>query len=748
MNELQNKKFKPVDSSEGEVGVGESRQLRNNFYLKIALGACSLIAIFFFVAFSVSAASNANAGGNGLRESMATTAPCLSSGCVTTSSRVLLAMNQSVSPCDDFYEYACGGWRAANPIPDDKASFELFSWLNDNNQAIERRLLASNLSSVTGGKASHMFLACLDEQTIEERGNQPLSPLFLEIGNTFASLETPWDPELDATALSVMLGKLHLKGGSSFFSSEVGPDDKNSTRNALFINQDGLSLPDRGYYFKDSTTDLVLQAFQAYLAISFQLMGFMPDEAAGVAKRVLDLETQMAYFTIPPDQLRDPVKLYNARTVAKLATDYPSIKWAKYFEQIYGNVPITDTVVSTPAFLRNLTTLLASTPKSVLVEYMQAQVLMAFGNLLSSDFRVNRLQFRRILYGVQAIPERWKLCAGTVDALGFAVGEAFVRTQFSKSARTAAESILSDVTKSFSDSFATLGWMDPATTAAARLKAAKIGQKIGYPQWFDNSSGVENYYSGLGPIGSQFFEDVLTVKQWQEKQDYLSLFKPVDKSKWSMLPQDVNAYYHPSYNEIVFPAGILQPPFFSVAAQKALNYGGIGAVMGHEISHAFDDAGAQYDADGNLKVWWTNSSYDMFREKTSCFANQYSKFVVDGPDGPMKVNGNLTLGENIADNGGVRAAYRAYQSWVARNAPEAKLPGLEADPNKLFFLGYAQVWCQNVRPDYAKLAVLSDSHSPSQYRVNAVAMNSKEFAAAFQCPVGSKMNPLEKCSVW
>jgi len=290
--------------------------------------------------------------------------------------------------------------------------------------------------------------------------------------------------------------------------------------------------------------------------------------------------------------------------------------------------------------------------------------------------------------------------------------------------------------------------MDATTAAAARLKATKIIQKIGYPDWFDIANGVENYYTGLGDVGSQFFENMVTVSLWQGQKAYLDLFNPVDKTQWEMFPQDVNAYYQASFNEIVFPAGILQPPFFSLTAQQALNYGGIGAVMGHEISHAFDDAGAQYDSDGNLKQWWTNSSYDMFQKKTTCFANQYSKLAVDGPNGPMQINGNLTLGENIADNGGLRAAFTAYQSWVARNAPETQLPGLEADPNKLFFLGYAQVWCQNVSPDYAQMAVLSDSHSPSQYRVNAVVMNSKDFSATFQCPVGSKMNPAEKCSVW
>jgi predicted metalloendopeptidase len=265
---------------------------------------------------------------------------------------------------------------------------------------------------------------------------------------------------------------------------------------------------------------------------------------------------------------------------------------------------------------------------------------------------------------------------------------------------------------------------------------------------FDTPNGVEHYYSGLGEVGTDYFEGATTVSEWEIKRSYLELFKPADPEKWEMLPQEVNAYFHPSYNEIVFPAGILQPPFFSLAAQKALNYGGIGSVMGHEISHAFDDQGAQYDGEGNLKQWWSNKSYELFQKQTDCIANQYSNFSIDGPDGPIQINGKLTLGENIADNGGLRAAYTAYHSWVARNSPETKLPGIDGDPDKLFFIGYGQAWCQNTRPDYAKLNALSDPHSPPKFRVNAVVMNSKEFAAAYKCPVGSPMNPPEKCSVW
>jgi len=486
--------------------------------------------------------------------------------------------------------------------------------------------------------------------------------------------------------LSQMLGKLHLQGTDSLFSSGVGPDDKNSSRNALFLNQGGLSLPDRDYYFKNSTSDPVLVAFKDYLTTSFVLMGVPTAEASLIAVRVLDLETKLAEFTLPPHELRDPLKLYNPRTVTALSADCPSIKWAKYFEQLYGtNGVVTDTVVGSPSFFRNLTTVLTSTPKSTLVEYLQAHVVISYGALLSQAFRDNRFKFRKALYGVQTVPDRWKTCVGMADSLGFAVGEAFVQNQFSKAARSAAEEILRDVTKAFSDSFSSLSWMDSTTTAGALLKASKITPKIGYPQWYDIPNGVDTYYSGLGLIGTQFFEGAAVASDWQSKKSYLELFKPVDRSKWEMYPQEVNAYYHPSFNQIVFPAGILQPPFFSMSALKALNYGGIGGVMGHEISHAFDDQGAQYDGEGNLKQWWTNSSYELFQKQTTCLAKQYSKFTVDGPRGPVQVNGNLTLGENIADNGGVRAAFTAYQSWVARNGPEFLLPGLEADAAKLFF---------------------------------------------------------------
>lgn len=401
--------------------------------------------------------------------------------------------------------------------------------------------------------------------------------------------------------------------------------------------------------------------------------------------------------------------------------------------------------IEVPAYFTDLSTLLAKTPPSTVRSYLHWQVIDGYGGYLSKAYRDAIFDFSKTLSGVTQQKPRWKTCAGKADsALGFATGKIFVDKKFKGDSKTIALKMIQDVKDAFKGNFKNLDWMDSTTAEAAKSKADAVVQKIGYPEWIMDASALDAYYQNI-EIGSSYFQSIISINKEEVLKNRKLVGKPVDKSEWDMTPPTVNAYYNPPNNEIVFPAGILQPPFFSAEWPKAFNYGAMGVVMGHEITHGFDDQGSQYDKDGNLNTWWSAEAVERFKAKTSCISEQYSVYTINGEH----VNGNLTLGENIADNGGLKAAYNAYQNWVAQNGVEPRLPAWpELTPDQMFFVGFAQVWCGTVRPAEAHRLIVKDPHSPGRVRVLGTLSNSPEFARAFNCPANKPMNPTQKCTVW
>lgn len=528
-------------------------------------------------------------------------------------------------------------------------------------------------------------------------------------------------------------------------SMGIGADEKDSMVNVLYVSQSGLTLPDPSYYSKSENVD----ALRAYLTTLFTLSGETEQAARELASVVVTFEGKLANVTVPKEELRDPVKTYNLVNKTQLQAMAPILDWDALFTTLLPPAPADSTkssVVSTPSFLLSCSSIVQATPKSTIQAYLRSRLLLSFARHLSEPFRQAGLRYRTKVYGTKSLPSRWKTCVSMVDnMMGFVLGRSFVEETMEGDSRDRALVMIHEIIEDFIKNFPTLDWMDAATRKAAEEKARAITIQVGYPDWIYNDTRIGVEYGGLELAGNdKHFENIVNSRTFDNKKNFDELYKPVDKTKWYMTPPTVNAYYDPSANLIAFPAGILQPPFFSGAWPSAANYGGIGAVIGHEISHGFDDQGRQYDKTGNQRDWWSAAVVDKFKERARCLVNQYSRFHT----GSGNVNGNLTLGENIADNGGVQAAMRALLVHRSHATFTSTLPGLDRTPSQTYFIRYAQVWCRNTRPKEELRLLKVDPHSPPGARVNVPLSNNPSFTAAFQCPKGSKMNPEDQCSLW
>lgn len=712
--------------------------------LKLSLVVMSILAIILLLALMVvkNSAGNSDTSGGELASNHEV---CVSPECVTVAAHIISTLNQSVDPCQDFWQYSCGGWLSTHPVPDDKMSYNTFSVLAEQNDEVIKNLLGEPnhpADAACVGSAKKLYYLCMDTTAVDAVGGTPLKSV----------LAGPEWKVTDPKSLTALIAKMHSEGLSPLFNPYVGQDDKNSSRNVMFLGQSGLTLPDQSYYTKNSTNDTVLLAFKQYIQASFTLIG-QPDSAQ-IAEDIVRFETLLANITVPKSDLRDPGKTYNPLNVSTMVDQAAqTILWTDYWSALYPESPnaVQYVVVSTPSYFSALYTLLSSTNYTTIQSYLQWNRMYHDASYLSSDFTVASFKFRKALYGVEKDSERWKNCLAKVEGVyGFAVGKIFLSAKFGSRSRDIAKTLIGNIKTAFKSKLPSLSWMDAETRAKAADKADKIMEKIGYPDMIDNATALDSHYNGLSPPTDSFYGTMMTARQWEEKDNLNDLFKVPDRTKWSMDPQTVNAYYNPGYNEIVFPAGILQSPFFDASFPWSLNYGGIGVVMGHELTHGFDDQGAQYDADGNLKTWWSPSVTKNFETKTKCIEQEYGKYTIVGPEMTnYNVNGELTLGENIADNGGLAESFAAYQTFVNANGKEKVLPGLPTlTPDHLFFVGFAQVWCGATRPEYAKAGVLTDPHSPHEWRVRGTVSNSADFARVYKCPAGSPMNPVDKCIVW
>ncbi len=627
------------------------------------------------------------------------------------------AIDRAAQPCNDFYQYACGTWMKNNPIPSDQAQWGRFAELINKNREILRGILEKS----TGDKIGVEYAACMDEKAVEAKGVAPVKPALDRIAKLSGK-----------EALAAEVARLHSQGVPVLFRFGSGQDAKDATKVIAQLGQGGLSLPDRDYYLKTDAKSVETRAkYLAHIQRMFELAGHETKLAASEAKSVLDVETALAQTSMDRVAMRDPQKRYNIRSTAQVMALAPDFDWNIFLKAL--GVSVDSMNVSAPDFIKGLNAILASD----LRPYLAWQVLSAAAPNLSSAFVQEDFGFsEKTLSGLQSMPPRWRTCVQLVDRqLGDALGQKYVEQAFGKSAKERTLQMVGEIEAAMAKDIQSLTWMSETTKQQSLAKLRTVANKIGYPdKWRD--------YSDLNIVKGDLVGNSRRASEFQHRRDLEKIGKPVDKNEWNMTPPTVNAYYSPPNNNINFPAGILQPPFYFRDGDEAANYGAIGAVVGHELTHGFDDSGRQYDGEGNLRDWWTPEDAKAFKERADCIVNEYSGFVSTGE---VKLNGRLTLGENGADNGGVRLSYMALMDSLAKHTL-SDMAGYT--PEQRFFLAYGQVWCQNIRDEEARKRALTDPHSLGRYRVNGVLQNMPEFQKAFGCKAGQPMVSPNSCRIW
>lgn len=639
------------------------------------------------------------------------------------------ALDRTADPCDDFYQFACGGWLARTAIPDDKAKWSRsFSEIDLHNEQTLHEILEAartNPGDDAGmQKLGAYYGACMDEEGIEQAGLAPIQPLF----DVAASVK-------DVPTLARALTELHKNRVWALFDVSAEQDFKQATQVIAYLDQNGLGLPDRDYYFKDDEKSVKLrEAYLAYVGNMLRLAGAKEADARAQANEILALETAIAKVSKTRVERRDPQGLYNKIDRSGVKQTVPSFPWDAYFKAL-GQEGVEDVVVTSIPYFQGVEKLLNEVPAKTWQTYLRWNVLRSTASTLPKAFVDESFRMAQAITGQKQLEERWKRCIDATDAaLGELLAQPYVKLRFGGGSKEATEEMIREIRAAFGRQLDDYSWMDDETKKLAREKLEAMTFHIGYP---------DKWRKYTFEVGDSFAANALASRVFETHRDLNKIGKPVDRGEWAMSPPTVNAYYNPLKNEMVFPAGILQPPFFDVNAAVPVNMGGMGMVVGHELTHGFDDQGSQFAADGNLKNWWQPEVAEAFKARTQCVAEQYANYeAVPG----LKLNGNLTLGENIADIGGVELAFKAYRSMRA-DAPERVVAdGFSED--QLFFLAVGQAWRTNVRDEIARMYVQVDPHSPPRWRVNGSLANVSAFAEAFACEPGTTMRPVNACTVW
>ncbi|MFD3000720.1 M13 family metallopeptidase [Pontibacter toksunensis] len=629
----------------------------------------------------------------------------------------LANMDTTSDPCVDFYQYANGEWVKNNPVPASESRWGSFNELAERNNAVLRELLTEAASNTTAPKGSasqligDFYAAGMDSVAANKAGITPIRP---ELDKVAAAKST--------SDLLSTVAELKTKGISGFFSMYVSQDDKISTQYALQAGQGGLGLPDRDYYLKDDErSETIRTEYLKHLQNMFQLMGNDAATAQKKAQTVMLIETKLAQASRARVDLRDPYANYNKMTVQEFAKQNPNLRVSQLLTGM-GAEAAKEIIIGQPDFFMELNSMLKSVPLEDWKTYTQWHVARTAAPYLSHDFVQENFNFYgRVLSGAKEMQSRWKrVLRATDSALGEALGQLYVQETFSPEAKQKAIQMVDNLQEAFREHVRDLDWMSEETKARALQKLGAFAVKIGYPDVWED-------YQGLNVSRDSYAANVMRASQFAFRDNIGKIGQPIDRKEWFMSPPTVNAYYNPSMNEIVFPAGILQPPFFDPQADDAVNYGGMGAVIGHELTHGFDDQGAKYDFEGNLKDWWSEADLEQFNARANAVADQYDQYtVLDN----LHVNGRLTLGENIADIGGLNIAYTALQKALEKSNP-GKIAGLT--PEQRFFLAWAQIWRVNMRDEAQNQQILTDPHSPGRFRTNGPVANMPEFYKAFGC---------------
>ena len=646
-------------------------------------------------------------------------------------------IDKTVAPCDDFFHYASGNWLKNNPVPAAESRWGSFNELADKNNATTRQILdqaAATTNAAPGSneqKVGDYYYAAMDTMGIEKAGLKYLQPELDKIAAVKNTKE-----------LQLEIAHQQMLGTGPLFSAGVGQDRKNSTVYAVNLRQGGLSLPDRDYYLKDDARSKMIRgAYLNYITNVFKMMGDAPAKAGQEAQAILKLETKLADASKTRVALRDPYGNYHKMPLAEFNKTYPNINLPAMLKQ-NGLGAAQEVIVGQPEFFQEVNTLMKTTPLADMKTYLRWQLVSSVTAALPKAYEDEAFAFTKVLSGAKQQQPRWKRMGRSTDgALGEAFGQLYVDKAFSPEAKAKALEMVQNIKAAFADHIQHLDWMSPATKTEALKKLNAFNVKIGYPdKWKD--------YSDLSISRDSYLKNTLAARQWAYKQNVKKYGGPIDRNEWGMTPPTVNAYYNSSMNEIVFPAGIMQPPFFDPKADDAVNYGGMGAVIGHEMTHGFDDQGRQSDAEGNLRDWWTKEDAAKFTAKADMVGAQYSAF---SPLDSVHVNGKLTMGENLADLGGLNLAYSALEKQLQQkygSGPRPKYDGFA--PEQRFFLAWAQIWRTNARPEYLRQQVLTDPHSPAEFRTEGPLQNMPEFYEAFGCKQDAKMVRAEnmRTKIW
>jgi putative endopeptidase len=644
-------------------------------------------------------------------------------------------IDPTADPCVDFFRYACGNFSKLYPIPKDRSYYGSDFMIAEYNDKVLHTILET---AAAGGakrtpneqKIGDFYASCIATDTIDENGLKPLQPELARIAALNSKEELP-----------ELLAYYQLLNVTAFLNFGEQQDFKDARKQIPVVDQGGLGLPERDYYFRTGeVAEKTRTQYVQHITNILKLLGEPETKAAADAQKIMQLETALAKVSMDITSQRDPKNVYHLMPVSQLATLAPAIAWDRFLKGT-GAPPISELNVTNPDFFKGMNALIVSTDLETVKTYLRWQLIHNTDSLVlpkplddeTFDF------YRRKLRGQPEQRARWKRCVKATDgALGEALGQVYVAKEFPPSSKQATVQLVHDIKAAMDQDLDTLDWMSAATKLRAKEKLHAVADKIGYPDhWRD--------YSNLTIVQDEAFGNAQRAVEFENHREFAKIGQPVDRGEWGMSPPTVNAYYNPSMNDINFPAGILQPPFYDPHATDAENYGQIGSVVGHELTHGFDDQGRQFDANGNLDDWWTLEDATKFEEKTDCEVREYGGFLaVDD----VKINGKLTLGENTADNGGLRLAYIAFLADAKRKSIDLNKKQDAYTPLQQFFLGYGQSWCGSTRPEQLRMQVQTDPHSPPQFRVNGVVRNMHEFGEAFGCRAGQPMMPVKVCRVW